>query len=178
MGENYSCSGKHEQMSVVVASAYRRTLPQTSSVNRRECSHSIQFNPNSKDKGDCTPALDRSYMPELRQSQYCWAISEITESSQTGWPWADLILSFTADPANVAGIMHCLSLSPAPISHRLAQLCGRVKVKKYLITSQWLFKVSKQLKSWTWIANVLLHSNTYPITVYRKGKTHILSQGW
>lgn len=120
MGENYSCSGKHEQMSAVVARAYRRTLPQTASVNRRECSHSIQFNPNGKDRGDCTPALDRSYMPELRQSQYCWAISEITESSHTGWPWADLILSFTADPANVAGIMHCLSLSPAPISHRLA----------------------------------------------------------
>lgn len=34
--DNYSCSGKHEQMSAMVGRAGRRTHPQTHSVTQRE----------------------------------------------------------------------------------------------------------------------------------------------
>lgn len=44
--ENYSCSGKREQMSAVVACAYRRIHPHAFSVNRRE-----------RSRGDCPSAL-------------------------------------------------------------------------------------------------------------------------
>lgn len=44
-GEKYSWSGKREHMSAAVACAYRRIHPRAFSVNQRERSHSIQFNP-------------------------------------------------------------------------------------------------------------------------------------
>lgn len=42
-GDNYSCSGKREQMSAMVARAGRRTHPQTRPVTQRERSHYTQL---------------------------------------------------------------------------------------------------------------------------------------
>lgn len=115
-------------MSAMVVCACRRIHPHVFSVNQNECAHSVRLR------------LIRLHLCSLSAvnigSLNCWAVGEITERSETGWPWAHLILFFTDDLANVSGIMHCLRAMEAELSQRLPLLYGTVKVKKYPIKSQ------------------------------------------
>lgn len=73
-GENYSCSGKREQMSAAAACAYRRIHPHAFSGNGRERSHSIPFNPSSGNgRAGCTSAPPKQLVARA-QTRSEWGV--------------------------------------------------------------------------------------------------------